>query len=245
MIWKNWPQTLELCVLKQLCKSTKNSFKSRSRCVICPKLSFDSNFLLSLDLFPPRKLQLNKNIVLPVHEIRNPVEGPDFDWIFPVKSILQEEPHKENALGTKPMLLTDSWCLHENMNQGIFLPLCKGWDMAIQAPSHALNGGAEDPAQAGTRTWRELPCRVPRSHSRIVMLPSLDCPSFTVCDHGSVTHHPPRPNFMLQAWAEIYILYRNRTLSVTWITGNKACFKWHLDKPECIQGWSKEQTFNY
>lgn len=104
--------------------------------------------------------------------------------------LLQDEQHKENSLSTKLMLLTDPWCFHENMNQGIFLPLCKGWDMPTQAPSRALNGGAEDPAQADTRTWRELPCRVLRSHSRIVMLPSLDCP-ILYCLWPHLSHSPP------------------------------------------------------
>lgn len=93
--------------------------------MIRSKPSLDSD-LISVDQFPPKKLQLNENIVLPLHKIIAPVEGPDFEWVFPVKSILQDELHKANALGTKPMLLTNSWCSHENMNQGIVLLLCEG-----------------------------------------------------------------------------------------------------------------------
>lgn len=205
--------------------------------MICSKPPLNSDLLIFLDQFPPKNCRWLRTLFSHSTRLLILWRGLILTGYFQSKAC-------PKASHTKPMLLTSSWCSHENMNQEFSV-----WDMQIQAPSRALNGAAEDPAQADTRAWRELPCVVLRSHSRIVTLPSLGCPTL-YCLWPRLSHKTPTKaqfNISGPSW-KLYIVLKQNTvsISVTRITGNKTCFKQHLDKLKCIlQGWSKEQSFNF
>lgn len=200
---KNWPQILKWYVLKQLCRSTKNSFKSRSRrsAMICSKPPLNSD-LIFLDQFPPKNCRWLRTLFSHSTRLLILWRGLILTGYFQSKAC-------PKASHTKPMLLTSSWCSHENMNQGILLlfETCKFrhlhvlW-MELQKiqPRQTPEPGENSLAWSSEAT--------PGSSRS----PHLAAQLFTVCDHGSTTKHPPKPNLTFRARAEIYLLYWNRTL---------------------------------
>lgn len=172
--------------------------------MIFPKPSLDSNFLISLDQFPPKKLHLNEHIVLPLHEIVNPVEWPDFDWVFPSPRWATQRKftqHKANAFD-RPMVFP--W-KHEPRN---FPP-------SLQRLRHA---------NSGTFTCSEWRCRRPSPgrHQDLERTP-LQSPQKSLQNcHAALT------------WLPNSLLSVTSSQSLTTHQGPISCFRPELKSINCI-----------
>ena len=145
--------------------------------VTCSELSLNSDHVIFLDHVSSQKpsLQLNKNTVLPLSEITDPIEQPGFDWVFPVKSILQEEPPKDNALAQSLCFWQTHGVLMKTGTKkfsSLFVKVetCKFRHLHVLWTELEKTQARQAPEPGENSTDQSS-----GAHSRIFTLPSLDC----------------------------------------------------------------------
>lgn len=228
MLSQNFMQDLEeltpnikTTLVSRIALKCKSSFKSRSR---RRARSSVLNHHLTQITFLPQTLSCHRTRTLLslfkflLRDVTDPIDGPDFNWTFPVKCSLLEEPLKGNALaqslciwqsdGVPTKTLTKKF-YHLFVKAGI----CKFRHLHVPSFS-ALNGAGGDPAKVGTRAWGEAYRAVLRSPLQDLHTPLTRLPNTLLTITGAQSPSVyPKAQFQVSgsSWNP-YALHQNRKL---------------------------------